>query len=184
MDARRLCSSAQIRDASLLMSEISDIDRRSKPDCRVRTHEPHGLNRAVRLRSCRSEPMLSSVVKRIHEQLVPTGASVRESVELPERGSGTLREVDVLIEYAVLDSPTRIAVECRDPSRASDIQWVESSCSLVSAVRRFYAVFGRSWTEVGLKCFARVSLGVSGSNLRVPVLFVGGRLHQAASHLA
>jgi hypothetical protein len=65
------------------------------------------------------------VIKRIHEQLVPTGASVRESVELEERGSGKRREVDVLIEYQAIDTPTRIAVECRDRSRLSDIEWID-----------------------------------------------------------
>ena len=66
------------------------------------------------------------VIKRIHDQLVPTGASVRESVELEERGSGKRREIDVLIEYQAIDSPTRIAVECRDRSRLSDIEWIDA----------------------------------------------------------
>jgi hypothetical protein len=39
---------------------------------------------------------------------------------------------------------------------------VDSSCSLVSGVPRFSLVFGRSWTEVGLKCF------LSPARARVP----------------
>jgi hypothetical protein len=66
------------------------------------------------------------LIQHIHEQIVPTGASVRESVELQERGSGSRREVGVLIECPLIDSITRIAVECRDRARSGDVEWIDA----------------------------------------------------------
>jgi hypothetical protein len=89
------------------------------------------------------------LVKRIQEQLVPTGASVRESVELPERASGTLGEIDVLIEYHAIDSPTRTAVECRDRSRLSDIEWIDGLIGKFRdlAVHQIIAVSSTGFTK-------------------------------------
>jgi len=61
---------------------------------------------------------------RIYEQLAPSGASVTESATLTE-ASGTGREVGILIEYVVADARIVVAVECRDHSRISDIEWID-----------------------------------------------------------
>jgi len=55
------------------------------------------------------------IVTYIAEQLAPLGATVKESVELQERGvNGVLREVDTLIEVGAGLTCARIAVESRD----------------------------------------------------------------------
>jgi hypothetical protein len=61
----------------------------------------------------------------IYQQLAPT-ASVNESVFLNERLTGTPREVDVLVEGVFAGSPIRLAIECRDHSRPSDIEWIDT----------------------------------------------------------
>lgn len=66
------------------------------------------------------------IVLYIAEQLAPSGATVKESVELPETGlAGVLREIDTLIEADMGLTRVRIAVESRERSRKSDIQWVD-----------------------------------------------------------
>lgn len=65
------------------------------------------------------------LVKLIYEQIKPEGASVRESAMLRERGSVVEREVDVLVETTIADVTIRLAVECRDRSRADDIEWID-----------------------------------------------------------
>jgi hypothetical protein len=51
-------------------------------------------------------------------------ARVTESAMLTEP-DGTLREVDILLERTVADVPIRLAVECRDRSRKSDVDWID-----------------------------------------------------------
>lgn len=65
--------------------------------------------------------------RRIYEQLMQLGAVVTESAMLRDSDSDTEREIDVLIELAVpgLEQPTRIAIECRDHSRDSDVTWID-----------------------------------------------------------
>ncbi len=52
------------------------------------------------------------------------GGKVTESAILHEP-NGTSREVDILLESSVYDVPLIIAVECRDRSRKSDIEWID-----------------------------------------------------------
>src|SRR5262245_55286926 len=65
------------------------------------------------------------LIKRIYDQLAPTGATVRESVELTEEGSTCRREVDILIEFRIADSEVRLAVECRGSGKSEDITWID-----------------------------------------------------------
>lgn len=63
------------------------------------------------------------IVTYVAEQLAPFGATVKESIELPETGlNGVSREVDTLIE---LDGGVRIAVETRDRSRKDSLEWID-----------------------------------------------------------
>jgi hypothetical protein len=53
----------------------------------------------------------------------PLGGTVKESVELPERTSGTTREVDILVEVVTtLGLRIRIAVETRGRKDKDDVQ--------------------------------------------------------------
>jgi hypothetical protein len=62
----------------------------------------------------------------IEKQLAPLGADVKESVLLPERGTGEMREVDILISLDEGQHRVRIGVECQDKSRPAGKQWVEA----------------------------------------------------------
>lgn len=65
------------------------------------------------------------LVKVIHDAISKIeGASVTESAMIPEP-NGTLREVDILLERSVAGVPIRLAVECRDRSRKSDVDWID-----------------------------------------------------------
>src|SRR5262249_16226085 len=64
------------------------------------------------------------LIARIYEQLTDNGR-VRESVMLKEKHSRRTREVDVFVESTVAGSAIRIAVECRDHSRKSDMTWID-----------------------------------------------------------
>jgi len=61
----------------------------------------------------------------IYTQLTPSGTTVTESFELKERNSNATREIDILIEQDIANIKMRIAVECRDRSRKSDIEWID-----------------------------------------------------------
>jgi hypothetical protein len=61
----------------------------------------------------------------IHHALAEVSAVVEESRELRDRVTGTLREVDIVIESAVGDYPVFVCVECCDRSRPATVEWVE-----------------------------------------------------------
>lgn len=66
-----------------------------------------------------------TLVKVIQDALAAVdGATVTESAMLPEP-DGTLREVDILLERRVSDIQLRVAIECRDRSRKSDVEWID-----------------------------------------------------------
>jgi Restriction endonuclease len=66
------------------------------------------------------------IVRFIYEQVTPAGGTVTESAMLPETGTGTLREVDILIEHSIAGHKVRIAVECRARSRMETVEWIDS----------------------------------------------------------
>ena len=61
----------------------------------------------------------------VEKQLAPLGASIEESAMLPERGTGELREVDILITLDEGRHRVKIGIECQDRSRPATKQWVE-----------------------------------------------------------
>jgi hypothetical protein len=63
------------------------------------------------------------IVKYIYEH-ISEGATVTESGMLRER-DGTLRKVDMLIEWEFAGTDLPMAVECRDYTRQQSIQWVD-----------------------------------------------------------
>lgn len=65
------------------------------------------------------------IVHAIVSKLAPSPATIRSCVELPERDSGTLREVDTVIEIGAGLSMVRVAVECRERGRRADVQWID-----------------------------------------------------------
>lgn len=67
------------------------------------------------------------LVYEIERQLAPLGATVEESAMLPERVSGELREVDVLVSLDEGHHRVRIGIECQDRARPATKQWVEAT---------------------------------------------------------
>lgn len=61
----------------------------------------------------------------LHRQVAAPETTVKESDCITDPATGELREVDVLIEHTVAGYTARIAVECRDRSRAATIQWID-----------------------------------------------------------
>ncbi len=66
------------------------------------------------------------LIRKIYEQITPHGASVTESALLNDRSSGEPREIDVLVELSLAGSTVRMAIECQDRSRTSDVGWIDS----------------------------------------------------------
>jgi hypothetical protein len=66
-----------------------------------------------------------ALIALLHRQLASPETSVSESGFITDPATGDLREVDVLIEQAVAGYPAKIAVECRDRSRAATVQWID-----------------------------------------------------------
>lgn len=65
-----------------------------------------------------------SLVHFLETQLAPTGATVRESALVTPLDGGAPVEIDVLIEASIGHHPIRVALECRDHSRASTVEWI------------------------------------------------------------
>ena len=66
------------------------------------------------------------IVKYIYEQVTPAGGKVTKSAMLPETATGTLREIDILVEHSIAGHKIQIAVECRARRRAETIEWIDS----------------------------------------------------------
>lgn len=65
------------------------------------------------------------LVRMIHDAMASINcAKVTESAMVCEP-DGTPREIDILIEGRVADVDIRVAVECRDRSRKSDVEWID-----------------------------------------------------------
>jgi hypothetical protein len=91
------------------------------------------------------------LIRRIYEQLFSTAAKVIESAMLTDLNSGEKREIDILVEVPTpgTDTPTRIAIECRDHERASDVTWIDSLVGKYRdlPVNRVIAVSRKAFTK-------------------------------------
>jgi hypothetical protein len=72
----------------------------------------------------RSTPF-QKIITYIATKLAPAGATVRESVELRERGVQRPREIDTVIEANAGLTKFCVAVEARERSRKDDIEWID-----------------------------------------------------------
>jgi hypothetical protein len=106
------------------------------------------------------------VVTYIAEKLAPSGATVRESVELPERGLASVdREVDTLIEVEVGITLVRVAVESRDRTRKDVVAWIDELIGKYKnlAVDRILAV-----SSSGFSAAAKAKAALNGIDLLTP----------------
>lgn len=80
------------------------------------------------VRKCHVMPVRSTLLQRvvfqIHRQLAPE-ADVQESAFLPDRATGGMREVDVVVRSTIGDHEIILSVECRDHARKATVEWVE-----------------------------------------------------------
>lgn len=68
--------------------------------------------------------LLQRVAFQVHRQLA-AAAQVEESSLLPDRMTGQLREVDVVIRSRVGLHEVILSIECRDHARKATVEWVE-----------------------------------------------------------
>ncbi len=89
------------------------------------------------------------LVKVIHDAMAKVeGAQVTESAFLSEP-DGTRREIDILFERSIADVTLRLAIECRDRSRKSDVEWIDGLIGKFSnlPVDKVIAVSRRGFSE-------------------------------------
>ncbi len=65
------------------------------------------------------------MIAAVERRLAQEGVVVRESAELPERTSGALREIDVLVKGRLGEHEVSVAVECRDHASPQDVTWID-----------------------------------------------------------
>ena len=69
--------------------------------------------------------MFEELIARIEDTLVPQGALVKSPDFIPDKVTGSLREVDGSIRYQVGSTPILITIECRRRSTKDDARWIE-----------------------------------------------------------
>lgn len=65
------------------------------------------------------------LILRIHEILLPDGATLTESKMILDEDSGSMREVDICIETTIINQKLMFMIECRDHSRKQSTEWIE-----------------------------------------------------------
>ena len=85
--------------------------------------------------------------------MAPAGATVQESAMIPERTSGTLREIDILIKHSIAGIALHIAVECRDRARKGDVEWIDALIGKYRdlGIDKVIAVSREGFTSAALK---------------------------------
>lgn len=69
------------------------------------------------------------LVARIEGWLVPKGAIVKSPDRIPDKDTGSLREVDASIRHQVGSSMVLIILECRERQEKQDVCWIEGLVS-------------------------------------------------------
>jgi hypothetical protein len=64
------------------------------------------------------------LIAEIQKHLDP-GATVEESAMLPDRLTGTSREVDICVRGSLAKQQVVVSIECRDRGRPADVTWVD-----------------------------------------------------------
>ncbi len=93
------------------------------------------------------------LVKVIHDAMAKTeGATVTESALLSEP-DGTVREIDILFERSIAGVQLRLAIECRDRSRRSDVEWIDGLIGKFSnlPIDKVIAVSRKGFSEAAKK---------------------------------
>lgn len=65
------------------------------------------------------------LIATVYEQIVPEGGKVTESGMVFDKDAGTLREVDILVEYRYAHHDFKLVIECRDRSRRDSVEWID-----------------------------------------------------------
>jgi hypothetical protein len=65
------------------------------------------------------------LILRIHEILLPDGATLTESKMILDEDSGSIREIDICIETTIINQKLMFMIECRDHSRKQSTEWIE-----------------------------------------------------------
>lgn len=89
------------------------------------------------------------IVALIYSQIAPVGGRVTESALLREDGTGTEREVDVLVAHKIAGHEIKIAVECRDHTADQSVIWIDALIGKYSrlAVDKVVAISSSPFSE-------------------------------------
>jgi len=61
----------------------------------------------------------------IYSKIVPKDTLVTESALLHDKDTGTLREVDILLEHRAAHLNFKVMMECRDRKRKDTVTWID-----------------------------------------------------------
>lgn len=88
-----------------------------------------------------------------YRQIVATNGTVTESAMVRDKHTGTLREVDILIEHRAAHHDFRVMIECRDRARKDSVAWIEEIIgkAMSLAVDKIVAVSNSGFTAAAKK---------------------------------
>jgi hypothetical protein len=92
---------------------------------------------------------LELLIEKLEKTVLPKGAKITSPGFIPDRITGVLREVDILIEHKVGTSQIRIIIECRDRNSIQDVTWIEQIHTKVNDIRanKVIAVSSSEYTQ-------------------------------------
>jgi hypothetical protein len=93
------------------------------------------------------------LISTVYSQTVATEGKVTESAMVHDKHTGTLREVDILIEHRFAHHDFRVMIECRDRVRKDSVCWIEEIIGKASSLRvdKVVAVSKGGFTAGALK---------------------------------
>jgi Restriction endonuclease len=74
-------------------------------------------------RKIRTNPF-QTLIAAIEESLSASECEVIESAKIPDKATGGMREIDVLIKGKISGHELIIGIECRDHKRPQDVEWI------------------------------------------------------------
>lgn len=94
-----------------------------------------------------------TLIKTIYEQIVPEGGKVTESGMVYDKDAGSLREVDIFVEYRYAGHGFSFIIECRDRARSESIEWIDAIIGKSKSlnVNKVMAVSSKGFTKSAIK---------------------------------
>lgn len=92
-------------------------------------------------------------ILKIYQQMSSKNDKVTESAMIRERGDGTPREIDILVESRIFGVNIKIAIECRGRKNKDDIEWIDGLIGKYRdlGINRIVAVSNSGFSQSALK---------------------------------